>query len=192
MIVRLILTIICLILLACFAGFNLDNKCNVNLLVHTFENVPVFVSIIISFAAGVIFTLPAAIFSRSAKKDKAKAAEAKKAKAGAKSSDKNKLTEKQLENNATPAIEQDRVAAKSPVEQAGVLPGAADASEASASTPAAAAEASKNDEKAEKSEKPAKGEKSFFFKKANKKAASDTDASSNEEPESPADIGAEI
>ena len=80
MIVRLILTIICLILLACFAGFNLDNKCNVNLLVHTFENVPVFVSIIISFAAGVIFTLPAAIFSRSAKKDKAKAAEAKKPK----------------------------------------------------------------------------------------------------------------
>lgn len=70
MIIRLIFTIICLVILACFAGFNLDNKCNVNLLVHTFENVPVFVSIIISFAAGVIFTLPFAIFSRKRKNPK--------------------------------------------------------------------------------------------------------------------------
>ena len=70
MIIRLIFTIICLVILACFAGFNLDNKCNVNLLVHTFENVPVFVSIIISFAAGVIFTLPFALFSKKRKSSK--------------------------------------------------------------------------------------------------------------------------
>lgn len=80
MILRLILTIICLVILACFAGFNLDNKCNVNLLIHTFTNVPVFVSIIISFAAGVIFTLPVAIFTRAEKKAKAKEKEEKAAK----------------------------------------------------------------------------------------------------------------
>lgn len=61
---KLITTIICLILLAFFAGFNLDNKCDVNLLFHTFKNVPVFFTIIVSFVVGIIFTIPFAFFHR--------------------------------------------------------------------------------------------------------------------------------
>ncbi|MBQ1629587.1 MAG: hypothetical protein II098_10610, partial [Treponema sp.] len=58
MVIRLIGTIIIIVIMAFFVGFNLDNKCNVNLLLKTFENVPVFITIMISFAAGIIFTLP--------------------------------------------------------------------------------------------------------------------------------------
>lgn len=67
MIVRLIGTMIVLVLIAFFAGFNLDNKCAVNLLVHEFENVPVFFTIIISFVGGILFSLPFALIHRSSK-----------------------------------------------------------------------------------------------------------------------------
>lgn len=67
MIVRLIGTMIALVLIAFFAGFNLDNKCSVNLLVHEFENVPVFFTIIISFVVGILFSLPFAFIHRSSK-----------------------------------------------------------------------------------------------------------------------------
>lgn len=61
---RLITTIVCLVLLSFFAGFNLDNKCNVNLLFHTFQNVPVFFTIITSFVVGIVFTIPFAFIRR--------------------------------------------------------------------------------------------------------------------------------
>lgn len=69
---RLITTIVCLVLLSFFAGFNLDNKCNVNLLFHTFQNVPVFFTIITSFVVGIVFTIPFAFIRRgkSGKKDR--------------------------------------------------------------------------------------------------------------------------
>lgn len=70
MVIRLLCTIATLVLLAFFVGFNLDNKCDVNLLVHTFEDVHIFITIIISFAAGSLFTLPL-IFMHKAKKAKA-------------------------------------------------------------------------------------------------------------------------
>ena len=70
MIGRLVGTIVVLVLLAFFVGFNLDNKCSVNLLVHEFENVPVFFTITISFVAGIIFSLPFAFFNRSSKQKK--------------------------------------------------------------------------------------------------------------------------
>jgi uncharacterized integral membrane protein len=54
----LITTIIIVIVIAFFMGFNLDNRCNVNLLFHTFRNVPVFITILISFVAGIIVALP--------------------------------------------------------------------------------------------------------------------------------------
>lgn len=63
--------------MAFFVGFNLENKCNVNLLFKTFENVPVFITIMISFATGIIFTLPVAL---SLKHKKAKKEEQKKEK----------------------------------------------------------------------------------------------------------------
>lgn len=74
MVIRLIGTIIIIVIMAFFVGFNLDNKCNVNLLFKTFENVPVFITIMISFAAGIIFTLPVALSFRhkKAKKDQQK------------------------------------------------------------------------------------------------------------------------
>lgn len=69
MVVRLISTIIVLVVIAFFAGFNLENKCDVNLLFYTFKNAPVFFTIIFSFVAGIIFTLPFAFFSRGKKKN---------------------------------------------------------------------------------------------------------------------------
>ena len=72
MIVRLLGTILSLVVLAFFVGFNLDNKCNVNVLVHTFQNVPVFITIIISFVVGVLFTMPFAFSYKSQKKKEAK------------------------------------------------------------------------------------------------------------------------
>ena len=82
MLARLITAIVCLVLLAFFAGFNLDNKCDVNLLFRTFEDVPVFVSIIIAFVAGVIFTLPFVFIRRrkAEKKEEAKVKAEKKSK----------------------------------------------------------------------------------------------------------------
>lgn len=72
MIIRLLGTILSLVVLAFFVGFNLDNKCNVNVLVHTFQNVPVFITIIISFVIGVLFTMPFAFSYKSQKKKEAK------------------------------------------------------------------------------------------------------------------------
>ena len=70
MVIRLIGTIIIIVIMAFFVGFNLDNKCNVNPLFKTFENVPVFITIMISFAAGIIFTLPVALSFRHKKAKK--------------------------------------------------------------------------------------------------------------------------
>lgn len=72
MIIRLLGTILSLVVLAFFVGFNLDNKCNVNMLVHTFQNVPVFITIIISFVVGVLFTMPFAFSYKSQKKKEEK------------------------------------------------------------------------------------------------------------------------
>ena len=82
MLVRLITTIVCLVLLAFFAGFNLDNKCDVNLLFKTFENVPVFVSIIIAFVTGVVFTLPFVFIHRNKSEKKMKSQNEKTSKKG--------------------------------------------------------------------------------------------------------------
>jgi|WetSurMetagenome_2_1015567.scaffolds.fasta_scaffold439147_1 uncharacterized integral membrane protein len=64
--IGLITTIIIVVIIAFFTGFNLDNRCNINLLFHTFQNVPVFVTILVSFAAGIIVALPFS-FSRGKK-----------------------------------------------------------------------------------------------------------------------------
>ncbi len=72
MIFRLITTIIAMVALAFFVGFNLENKCDVNIIFYTFRQTPVFFTIIISFVTGVIFTLPFAFIHRSAKKNKEK------------------------------------------------------------------------------------------------------------------------
>ncbi|MCR5288595.1 MAG: hypothetical protein K6E51_01230 [Treponema sp.] len=59
---KLLGTIIILVLVTIFAGLNLDNKCNINLLFRTFENVPVFYSMFISFLVGMIVSLLFCLF----------------------------------------------------------------------------------------------------------------------------------
>ncbi|MBP3708871.1 MAG: hypothetical protein J6I73_00460 [Treponema sp.] len=56
--ISLIIFIVIAILIAVFTGFNIGNTCNVNVIFHTFESVPVFITIIVSFVAGVIVALP--------------------------------------------------------------------------------------------------------------------------------------
>ena len=56
--IKLIGTIILLILVTIFAGVNLDNKCDITFIFYTFKEVPVFMTVIISFVIGVIIMLP--------------------------------------------------------------------------------------------------------------------------------------
>lgn len=57
---KLLGTIILLILVTIFCGANLgdSNKCNINFIFHTFENVPVFMTVLISFFVGILVMLP--------------------------------------------------------------------------------------------------------------------------------------
>lgn len=55
--IKLILTLALVVLVTVFTGFNLDNKCNIWLF-HTFEQIPVSVTILISLLIGVLITLP--------------------------------------------------------------------------------------------------------------------------------------
>lgn len=70
---RLIGMIITMLIVVCFAGFNIDNRSNVSLVFYTFENVPVFVTMFCSFCLGILFTIPFTIGRDSARR-KAKAA----------------------------------------------------------------------------------------------------------------------
>ncbi len=51
---KLILFLICLVLTVFFIGFNLENACNINLGYKTFENVPVFLTVLVSFGIGAL------------------------------------------------------------------------------------------------------------------------------------------
>ncbi|MCR4822529.1 MAG: hypothetical protein K5873_06620 [Treponema sp.] len=55
---KLIGTIILLILVTIFAGVNLDNKCDITFIFYTFHEIPVFMTVIISFAIGAVLMLP--------------------------------------------------------------------------------------------------------------------------------------
>ena len=69
MIAKLICLIITLVLFSFFMGFNLDNKCDIWFFTTTFKNVPVFMNSLISFAFGVLCTIPVA-FARRIKSQK--------------------------------------------------------------------------------------------------------------------------
>lgn len=58
--IKLLGTVVLLIIVTIFCGFNLgeDYRCNINLLFHTFENVPVFFTVLISFLTGVLIMFP--------------------------------------------------------------------------------------------------------------------------------------
>lgn len=57
---KLIGTIILLVLVTIFCGFNLgeENRCDVSLIFYTFKNVPAFLTVLISFFAGILVMLP--------------------------------------------------------------------------------------------------------------------------------------
>ena len=67
MVFKLIFTIALLVAVAIFSGFNLDNRCNIWLFGKVFTNAPIFMTILVSFAAGIVVTLPA-VFLRGEKK----------------------------------------------------------------------------------------------------------------------------
>lgn len=67
---KLVGFIVCLVLGTCFAGFNLGNSCNISFGFKTFENVPIFFSLIVAFALGVIVTLPFTVIRKKSAKDR--------------------------------------------------------------------------------------------------------------------------
>ena len=64
--VKLILFLVILGIVIFFIGFNLSNVSDIAFGFHTFSDVPIFISLFISFAAGVLVMLPFC-FSRSKK-----------------------------------------------------------------------------------------------------------------------------
>ncbi len=67
--VRLIGTIILLLIVTIFAGANLDNRCNINFIFRTAQNVPVFLTAAVSFLAGAIIMIPFTFRCRKNKKE---------------------------------------------------------------------------------------------------------------------------
>ena len=65
---RLIFFVIVVVLATIFVGFNLGNACDVSLIFHDFKNVPVFITIIVSFLLGIIVMLPFAFGKKNRKK----------------------------------------------------------------------------------------------------------------------------
>lgn len=90
MVFKLIFLIVILVLFSFFTGFNLDNKSNIWLFFKTYENVPVFMNTLISFAFGLLMSLPIALSRkfRYQKKMEQKLEEAKREKTSKKKSDK--------------------------------------------------------------------------------------------------------
>lgn len=72
---RLIKLVLILLFAIVFAAFNIDNRCGVSLIFVSFQNVPVFVTMFVSFCVGIIFVLPFTIGRDSAVR-KAQEAEA--------------------------------------------------------------------------------------------------------------------
>ena len=101
--IGLIIFIVIAVLIAVFTGFNTGNVCDVNVIFHTFHNVPVFITIIVSFVAGIVVALPFSFGkgkSIAAKKiDKIKAKAAKDALKNAESTDGKASTENRMTEN---------------------------------------------------------------------------------------------
>lgn len=60
--VGLISTIVSVVIVAVFAGLNLDNRCDINIGFYLFNQVPVYLTIIASFLIGIVFTVPFVLF----------------------------------------------------------------------------------------------------------------------------------
>jgi p-aminobenzoyl-glutamate transporter AbgT len=95
--------IICLLIFSGFAAMNVNQTWNINLVVRTYENVNVVISLIIAFAFGVVITLPFAFFKRSQKAKKAQNAAPKLTRAEKKAA---KMAQKRSESAAVEAVNQ--------------------------------------------------------------------------------------
>lgn len=62
---RLILFALFLVLLVAFVGVNLSNTCAVSLIFVTYQDVPVYISILIAFALGMLIMIPFTFGKRS-------------------------------------------------------------------------------------------------------------------------------
>lgn len=61
---RLIGFLIILIIFAVFSAFNLSNRSDISLAFYTFKNVPIFLSLLVSFILGALFVLPFTMFKK--------------------------------------------------------------------------------------------------------------------------------
>jgi uncharacterized integral membrane protein len=69
---RLILFILVFAVLLIFIVFNLDNTCDLNFGFAKFEAVPVFLTVFISFAAGMLCSMPFLLFRKKRKEENPK------------------------------------------------------------------------------------------------------------------------
>jgi len=47
-----------LVVITLFIGFNIENRCDVSLIVYTYKNVPIFVSLLFAYVVGALTTIP--------------------------------------------------------------------------------------------------------------------------------------
>lgn len=62
--IRLFFLAVVMVLLVAFIGFNIENRCDVSFAFYTLEDVPVVVTILSSFALGLVASLPFALRRR--------------------------------------------------------------------------------------------------------------------------------
>lgn len=55
---KLFFFVICIVLITCFIGFNLENACTISFGFTHIPDVPIFISLAIAFAAGIVLTVP--------------------------------------------------------------------------------------------------------------------------------------
>ena len=72
--IRLFFMAVVMVLLAVFIGFNVDNRCDVSFAFYTLSNVPVVLTILSSFALGLLAALPFALRRRKDRVPKQKSA----------------------------------------------------------------------------------------------------------------------
>ncbi len=85
--IRLFFLVIVMVVLVTFIGFNVENRCDVSFAFYTLENVPVVVTILASFALGLVASLPFALRSRRRKAAVSKVPKVRKGRKGSAESD---------------------------------------------------------------------------------------------------------
>lgn len=67
MLFKLIFFLLCLVVALFFIGFNLENRCDVSIIFHTFKDVPVVLSLLAAYVVGAFSVIPF-LFGRRKKK----------------------------------------------------------------------------------------------------------------------------